>query len=749
MTALHALHRTIRPSAIAWAAVLGWAIAACQDPPARKPTIGAGNTGADIGGDLAFTPDDVATAVDAAGGDGPGADLDPADGVTASDVGGDGGAPKPACSADSDCGPKGNCVAGQCFFHTPCQGDKQCQAQGQVCDVLSGECVPCLVAADCGKGMVCKGHVCLQPAQPCASTKECPNGLVCDKAAGQCALCASGADCAASQGCLDGVCVPKICAPGSGKCQDAQVHIACNAGGTAYTSQPCGPAALCAEGACKPVVCAAGKLGCVGQQLMQCNANGTAQSLVKDCSSTGLLCNAGQCEPAKVCAAASTTCKDGALLVCKADGTGYDKIACNPGQVCMGQTCVPQTCAPNAGGCDGSQTLQCDTIGSAWKKGKDCGPAGQVCKLGQCVAGCIKGAVTANKTLGTAVANLGGVVALPDGGWILVGQQEGGKAWVVRTDMLGALAWDKVLVANGGSLAGAVTATAAEFIAAGAMVDKTTGAGCALLAIVAADGSTAVEQPLCAAAANPAVHLGAEAIARRPDGGLYLAGRRGTGSSAANDDLWVARLDPTGKSIWQKHSAVLLGDRAQDVAVLADGGALAVGYASTAVAGAGETPAAMLVRYDDAGTLLWTKIVSGYLASRASAVVLGPAGSAYVVGQAQAKDNALSQSWLAQVGPDGQILAQALVGKTFSAQLVDVAPQSDGTLAVLQAVVAGPGNLLHLTAAGSVLDAVALPTTKDMVPQRLAVNAAGDLAATTGSVFALKLPGRVVTFCGW
>ncbi len=749
MTALLVAERPTRPHGFARLLVAACALLACQDPPARKPTIGAGNTGADIGGDLAFTPDDVQTAADSAVGDGLVAEVIAADAATAADQQGDSEAPKPACTSSADCGAKGDCIAGQCFFHTPCQGDKQCQGQGQVCDVLSGECVPCLVAADCAKGMVCKGHVCLPPAQPCASTKECPTGLVCDKAAGQCALCASGADCATNQGCLDGVCVPKICAPGSGKCQDADVRIVCNAGGTAYGSQPCGPAALCSDGACKPVVCAAGKLACVGAQVMQCNANGTAQSLVKDCSSTGLVCNAGQCEPAKVCAAASATCKDGALLVCKSDGTGYDKIACNPGQVCVSQTCVAQTCAPNGGGCDGSGTLQCDALGSSWQKGKDCGPLGLVCKLGQCVAGCKKGTVTANKTLGMAVANLGGVAALPDGGWILVGQQEGGKAWAVRTDMLGTLVWDKALGANAGSLAGAVTATNGDIVAAGTATDKASGAGCALLVQLSADGTTAAEQQLCAPTANPLIHLGAEAIARRSDGGLYLAGRRGVGTTAANDDLWVARLDGAGKSIWQKHSAVLLGDRAQDVVTLTDGGVLAVGYSSTAVAGAGETPAAMLVRYDEAGNLLWTKIVSGYLASRAAAVVLGPAGSVYVVGQAQAKDNAVSQSWLARFGADGQVLAQALVGKTFSAQLVDVAPQTDGTLAVLQALVAGPGNLLHLNAAGEILDTVALPTTKDMVPQRLCANAVGDLATTSGSLFALKLPARIVTFCGW
>ncbi|MBM4344266.1 MAG: hypothetical protein FJ100_12930 [Deltaproteobacteria bacterium] len=749
MTALDVSAQIHRPGALTMATLAVCAVAACQGPPARKPTIGAGSTGVDIGGDLAFTPDDATTAGDAAASDGVEAETGLGDMATSTDSGADAGAVKPACTGDTECGAKGNCVAGQCFFHTPCQSDKQCQAQGQVCDVLSGECVPCLVAADCPKGLVCKGHVCLPPAQPCASTKECPTGLVCDKAAGQCALCATGADCPPAQGCLDGVCVPKICAPGAGKCQDAEVHIVCNAGGTAYTSVPCGPAALCVEGTCKPLVCQANKQSCVGQQVMQCNATGTAQSLVKDCSSTGLICNAGQCEPAKVCAAGSATCKEGQLLVCKADGTGFDKIACTPGQVCVGQSCVAQTCPPGGGGCDGSLTLLCDPIGSVWQKGKDCAPLGQVCKLGQCLAGCLKGTVTAHKTFGAVAANLGGVLAMPDGGWVLVGQQEGGKAWVVRTDMLGTAAWDKVLLANAGSLAGAVTATTGEIVAAGTLVDKATGAGCALISHHAADGSTVAEQALCAPTANPPVHLGAEAIARRADGGLYVAGRRGQGTSAANDDLWVARLDAAGKVLWQKHATVLLGDRAQDVLAMADGGALAVGYSSTAVAGAGETPAAMLVRYDESGGLQWTKIVSGYLASRAAAIAPGPAGSVWVVGQAQAKDNPTSQSWLARFGPDGQVLLQALIGKTFSAQLADVAPLADGSLAVLQAAVAAPGNVLHLDPAGSVLDAAALPTTKDMVPQRLAVNAAGDLAATTASLFSLKLPGRVVTLCGW
>lgn len=736
------------------AAALCSVLAACQSAPTRVPTVGAGNTGADVATDLAFAPEDAHQPADAesdsstpvASDATPAVDSQTQDSDLYADGSDTGKAP---CQTDMDCGSGGNCVAGQCFLHTPCQSDKQCQAQGQVCDTLAAQCVPCLVDADCTKPLLCKGHVCLPPAQPCASTKECPTGLVCDKTAGGCVLCATSADCPATQGCLDTVCVPKICQPGAAKCDGAGKAIVCNAQGTANAIILCGPSAMCEEGKCATLVCSPAKLECSGTKVVLCNATGTANATVKDCADQALLCNSGACEAVKVCAAGSAQCKDGALLVCQGDGTAYKTIACNAGQVCIGQACVAQVCSPQTGKCDGTLAFQCNAIGSQFEKTKDCADGGEVCKLGWCAPSCVAGAVSLNKTYGPAVANLIASAALPDGGWLLAGVQEGGKPWLLRTDNVGAKLWDKELAWNAGYIAAAVTATAAEVAVAGAFVDKTTLASCAMLALVSTDGATVSELALCAPPANPPVHLAAEAVDRRPAGGFYVAGRRGVGSQANNDDLWVARLDPAGKVVWQKNSTVVLADRAEDCLATADGGVVAVGYSSGAVAGAGEAPSAMLVRYDENGATLWTKIIGGYLASRAAAVAASPGGGFVIVGQAQVKDNSVSQSWFAEVSDNGTIKAQHLLGKVFSAQLVDIAQQSSGTWAVLQAVNSAAATVLQVSASGQVLQSVTLPTTKDMIVEHLTASGAGDLAATTSSLFSLKQSGRLVLVCGW
>lgn len=740
---------------VAAAALLG----ACGQPDGPKPTVGSGSTGTDTAGELAFAAADSVAAddlpADAAGtGDAMDELPAPADADAQPDDAAVADTPaKPACQNDDDCGSNGgNCIAGQCFFHTACQSDKQCQPQGQVCNVAAGECVPCMADADCPKPMQCKAHACLPPPAACASTKDCAQGMVCSKSAGACVFCVATADCGAGQSCVDTVCVPQVCKPGQSKCQADDTALVCKADGTGWDALPCGPGKICAADQCQATVCAAGKLDCQGTKVVQCSADGTSATPVKECAAFGQLCNLGQCESAKVCAAGSAGCKEGILEVCNALGTGYTKIACPSGQVCVGQACIEQNCKPGEGKCDGDLLLQCNPLGLQFTAAKNCKDGGQICKFGICGMACVAGAVTASKSYspaGGAAANLVAISGTADGGWALGGAQDGGKPWLVRTDSAGIKLWDKEFAWNNGYLAATAKGPNGGVWAAGGYTDKASNVGCAMVALASSEGTTVSENPICEPPANPPVSLAAESMAVRADGGLYLAGRRGVGASAAGDDFWVARLDAAGKPKWQKSTGAALADRVQDCAVLGDGSLVAVGYSSAAQAGSGETPSAMLVRYDENGTLLWTKLVPNYVASRAAGVAATKAGSLWVVGQGQAKDNSLSQSWLAEFAPDGTLKWQTLIGNVFAAQLVDIAPQSDGTFAILQALSAGSANVLHVDGKGNILHTASLGAGKDAVGQHLAANDGLDLAATTSSLLALKQPGKAFLLCGW
>ena len=736
-------------AAAVWASAI---LAACGAADPKGPSVGAGATGAETtavaGNDAAATPDTAAPVEtadppkDAKEDTAEPADVPP---ETAAEV-----AVKPTgCATDFDCGAAGaNCVAAQCLFHTKCQSDKQCQSVGQVCDLTLGECVPCAIDADCAKGTTCKGHVCLPPPEPCASTKECPNGLVCNKVSGQCVLCATSADCSSNQGCLDTVCVPKICKTAETKCSGTTAVGTCNAEGTAFDIADCASGKQCTDGKCGVLACTPDKVECQGVKVVKCNAAGSGSVVVKDCGQLGQQCNGGQCQANQVCAAGSASCKDGMLQVCEADGTSYKKIACGKGQVCIGQSCVEPVCLPGAATCDGDKVSQCDAIGSGWAVAKDCKPGGLACKAGFCAPACTaQGMVTAAKNLvATGPVNLSAVAATGDGGWALGGAVEGGKAWLVRTDSTGSKQWDKDFAWTGGYINAVAATTAGGVAAVGSLVDKNL-VTCGALVLANADGSAVTDVPQCESA-NPALgNWQFNAVAKRSDNGLYLVGFRRTGTTAATEDFLVVRTDAAGKQLWQKSSGGTLSDRAADAAVLADDSVVAVGY-STVPAATNTTLGAMLMRFDSAGVVMWTKTLAGYSNSNASAVALTKGGEILVVGQAQAA-NAKSQSWVAQYGQDGSQKWQAVVGSLLNALLVDVAALPDGTFAAYQFTTDAAPNVLHLDASAAILHTISLPGSKDQQATQLAAAASGDLAAAVYSQYALKQPGKLMLLCGW
>lgn len=296
--------------------------------------------------------------------------------------------PSPNCVVSADCKTPGeSCVGGQCVLPLQCQSDKQCQNAEMVCDTSSALCVQCLTEGDCNKGELCKAHHCLFPPQPCVSTKECPKGLVCDKTLSGCVECLTANDCTKGQSCIETVCVAQACSPGAKQCSSPTELATCDASGQAWNKQECASDSACEAGACLPLVCAPGSKTCDGDAVATCSASGTRIATKTPCPSP-LVCLGGECVSAN-CTANETKCENGKLLACKDDGSGWQSLDCDPGQVCASGLCKPKACDPGQPFCKGTELHQCDMTGASATLVMNCAAIQKepsTCLAGKCVA---------------------------------------------------------------------------------------------------------------------------------------------------------------------------------------------------------------------------------------------------------------------------------------------------------------------------------------------------------------------------
>lgn len=148
--------------------------------------------------------------------------------------------------------------------------------------------------------------------------------------------------------------------------------------------------------------CSAGLRRCVGLKVLECSADGTAETLAETCPQ-GQTCFDGACiephgEPSvpdkppvntTTCTADAKSCQGGNVYLCRSDGTGVALLqACLEGQTCDGEllACRPRVCDPGKVTCEGTRALTCNAFGSAWLSNVvDCAANGKVCLAGVCV----------------------------------------------------------------------------------------------------------------------------------------------------------------------------------------------------------------------------------------------------------------------------------------------------------------------------------------------------------------------------
>jgi len=202
------------------------------------------------------------------------------------------------------------------------------------------------------------------------------------------------------------------------------------------------------------------------------------------------------------------------------------------------------------------------------------------------------------------------LVALPDGGFAVAGVSNssnligepkiagGSDAWLFRTDSKGALLWNRTFGGEGDDSAVAV--------------------------VVAGAGGFAI------------------------GGTAFTKGLPGAPNINTHSDFWLIRTDAAGKPLWDKTFGSAVDDIAHALVATADGG-FALAGSSGAVKPVGPPSdcgcAALLVRTDGNGVLLWQRNFSEFGARYAQSVAQTADGF-ILAGVAGGADSGLAQKYL-------------------------------------------------------------------------------------------------------
>ena len=492
----------------------------------------------------------------------------------------------------------------------------------------------------------CDPATCPDDGNPCTSAAcdgggactNVPNTATCDdlNACTQNDVCAASACTGTTFSCDDGnACTSDSCEPTTG-CVNAGLN-----------GQPCNDNSVCTSGdTCADSVCVPGST-------TTCDDNNVCTS--DNCSPTDgcthvAVSGAQTCSDGNPCTAndacVGATCTPGAAVVCTAPDVCHTAGTCaTDSGLCAGQvaiscddsdSCTVDACEINTGGC--VHTAKC-TDGSA-------------CTLDVCGASgeCSFPPTLFDATFGGTGYDMGtGIDTLADG-FILTGKSnnvagEVENALLIRTDLAGKQLWSKSFGASGYDGGVSVAARADGFAIAGYTTSK--GAGSYDYWLIRTDivGNLLWDKTYGDSAADQ--NFGMAAL---PDG--YILNGMGNGTLTGNPAGWLVRTDLDGNKLWDKGYAVGIWDSANQVKPTSDGGFV---FAGSTYAAPGGKSDAWLVRLDGSGNELWSRTYGGSANDSAWGVVPVADGFA-VAGQTASSGAGSGDMWLIRTDAQGQKL---------------------------------------------------------------------------------------------
>ncbi|GAB3497501.1 hypothetical protein GCM10027341_17690 [Spirosoma knui] len=339
-------------------------------------------------------------------------------------------------------------------------------------------------------------------------------------------------------------------------------------------------------------------------------------------------------------------------------------------------------------------------------------------------------AVNWKKTLGGSNNDQArGMVAAPDGGYVIVGGTESndgdvtgnhGNAdfWVVKLDVNGNRVWQKTFGGSKNDIAYAVTTTLdGGYVVAGRTEsndgDVTGNHGGADFWVVKLDGNgNMIWQKALGGSRDDY----ANAVIATSDGDYVLAGTAGSnnGDVTVNrgfTDYWVVRLDGNGNKLWQKTFGGSHDDFATTITASADGGYLVGGqvyFNDGDITGFHKDPTDSwyyadywLVKLDESGNLIWQKALGGKDADLVSQVIATTDGGYVLAGQTYSRDGDVSEennhasfsfpdAWAVKLNSAGSIIWQKVLGGLYSDHLSAVTITAYGEYVFAGAISSDP-----------------------------------------------------------
>ncbi|HIA03129.1 MAG TPA: hypothetical protein EYN66_14690, partial [Myxococcales bacterium] len=278
------------------------------------------------------------------------------------------------CLTDAECDEFQHCVLLNCQDYTACSNSLGCvDAMGPdkeaqpICDSDIGECSACLSAADCPESHDCTAKQCV-PYQSCKNSTDCGADEVCDKSTGRCVNCLTNNDCSTNSLCEAGLCKAftpcvsdKDCTSQGLLCDTNKTKCAqCLEHADCPAIYNCQAIGVDGTGVCVVDACAQGQGACADNAKVTCNATGDNYGSPEPCpAETTCLAPGGSpdCE-AWVCTPNKATCTDNTAELCSGDGLSVASTTqCdNNSQKCIAGECIDTVCTPNESKCNQAGT---------------------------------------------------------------------------------------------------------------------------------------------------------------------------------------------------------------------------------------------------------------------------------------------------------------------------------------------------------------------------------------------------------
>jgi len=301
-----------------------------------------------------------------------------------------------------------------------------------------------------------------------------------------------------------------------------------------------------------------------------------------------------------------------------------------------------------------------------------------------------------NKTYGGTGTDIAySMVKTSDGGYALAGSTNsfgagGNDFWLVKTDSLGNMLWNKTYGAAGDDVAYSVVQTSdGGYALAGTSNSWVPGDGYDMW-LVKTDGSGNVRWSLTYGGTGLDV---AYSVVQTKDGGYALAGYTNS-FGAGGFDFWLVKTDSNGNMLWNKTYGGTGTDIAYSMVQTSDGGYALAGYTDSFGAGGADF---WLVKTDASGNMLWNKTYGGTGADEAYSVVQTSDGGYALAGITNSFGAGGWDFWLVKTDMNGNMLWNKTYGGTGDDYASSMIQTSDGGYAIAGETISFGGSWLVKT----------------------------------------------------